>query len=37
MTWAKVTSSDSEAYHEQMSPIPSSNQSLDVALSNART
>jgi len=26
--------SDSEAYHEQMGPIPSSNGSLDIALSN---
>jgi len=29
--------SDSEAYHEQMGPIPSSNGSLDKALSNAHT
>jgi len=29
--------SDSEAYHEQMGPIPSSNGSLDIALSNAHT
>jgi len=28
---------DSEAYHEQMGPIPSSNGSLDIALSNAHT
>jgi len=28
---------DSEAYHEQMGPIPSSNESLDKALSNAHT
>ena len=27
--------SDSEAYHEQMGPIPSSNGSLDIALSSA--
>jgi len=27
----------SEAYHEQMGPIPSSNRSLDIALSNAHT
>ena len=27
---------DSEAYHEQMSSIPSSNESLDIALSNAQ-
>ena len=33
MTWAKVT----EAYHEQMGPIPSSNGSLDIDLSNAHT
>ena len=26
---------DSEDYHEQMGPIPSSNGSLDIALSNA--
>jgi len=26
---------DSEAYQEQMGPIPSSNGSLDIALSNA--
>jgi len=39
MTWAKVTALvlfvDSEAYHEQMGPLPSSNGSLDIALSNA--
>jgi len=29
--------SDSEAYHEQMSLIPSSNETLNIALSNART
>ena len=29
--------SDSEAYYEQMGPIPSSNGSLDIALSNAIT
>jgi len=36
MTWAKVTSLfvNSEAYHEQMGPIPSSNESLDIALFN---
>ena len=34
MTWARV---DSEAYHEQIGPIPSSNWSLDIALSNAHT
>ena len=28
---------DSEAYHEQMGPIPSSNGSLDITLSNAHT
>ena len=28
---------DSEAYHEQIGPIPSSNESLDIALSNAHT
>ena len=28
---------DSEAYHEQMGSIPSSNGSLDIALSNAHT
>jgi len=28
---------DSEAYHEQMGPTPSSNGSLDIALSNAHT
>ena len=28
---------DSEAYHEQMGPIPSSNGSLDIALFNAHT
>jgi len=28
---------DSEAYHEQMGPISSSNGSLDIALSNAHT
>jgi len=28
---------DSEAYHEQMGPIPSSNESLNIALSNAHT
>jgi len=28
---------DSEAPHEQMGPIPNSNGSLDVALSNAQT
>jgi len=28
---------DSEAYHEQMGPIPSTNESLDIALSNAHT
>jgi len=39
MTWAKVTSlvSDSEAYHKQMGPIPSSNGSLDIAPSNEHT
>jgi len=38
MTWAKVTSLvDSEAYHEQMGPIPSLNGGLDIALSNAHT
>jgi len=37
MTWAKATSLDSEAYHEQMGPVPSSNESLDKALSNAHT
>jgi len=40
MTWAKVTShvcEDSEAYHEQMGPIPSSNGILDIALFNAHT
>jgi len=42
VTWAKVTSLvcyfvDSEAYHEQMGPIPSSNLSLDIALSNGHT
>jgi len=37
MTWAKVTFVDSEAYHEQMGPIPSSNESLDIALSNVHT
>jgi len=39
MAWAKVTSLfvDSEAYHEQMGPISSSNASLDIALPNART
>jgi len=26
---------DSEAYHEQMGPIPSSKESLGIALSNA--
>jgi len=36
MTWAKVTRLfvDFEAYHEQ---IPSSNESLDIALFNAHT
>jgi len=34
MIWAKVTS---EAYHEQMGPLPSSNGSVDIALSNAHT
>jgi len=29
--------SDSEAYHEQMGPIPRSTGSLDIALSNAHT
>jgi len=29
--------SDSEAYHEQMGPIPSSDESLDIALSNTHT
>jgi len=29
--------SDSEAYHEQMGPIPCSNGSLDIALANAHT
>ena len=29
--------SDSQAYHEQMGQIPSSNGSLDKALSNAHT
>jgi len=29
--------SDFEAYHEQMGPIPSSNGSLDIALSNAQS
>ena len=28
---------ESEAYHEQMGPIPSSNESLDIALSNVHT
>jgi len=28
---------DSEAYHDQMGPIPSSNGSLDIALSNTHT
>jgi len=28
---------DSEAYHEQMGPIPSSNGSIDIALFNAHT
>ena len=28
---------DAEAYHELMGPIPSSNGSLDIALSNAHT
>jgi len=28
---------DAEACHEQMGPIPSSNESLDIALSNAST
>jgi len=28
---------DSESYHEQMGPIPSSNENLDVTLSNAHT
>jgi len=39
MTWAKLIHLfvDSEAYHEQMGPIPSSNGSLDIALSNAHT
>jgi len=38
MTWAKVTSlEDSEAYHEQMGLIPSSNGTLDIAPSNAHT
>jgi len=27
----------SEAYHEQTNPIPRSNESLDIALSNAHT
>jgi len=37
MSRAKVSSlfSDSEAYHEQMGLIPSSNESLDIGLSNA--
>jgi len=30
-------SSDSEAYHEQIGPIPNLNESLDRALSNANT
>jgi len=29
--------SESEAYHEQMGPIPSSNESLDIAPSNLHT
>jgi len=29
--------SDYETYHEQMSPIPSSHGTLDIALSNAHT
>jgi len=39
LTWEKLTSLfvDSEAYHEQMGPIPSSNGSVDIALSNAHT
>ena len=28
---------DSDAYHEQMGPIPSSNGNLDIALFNAHT
>ena len=28
---------DSEAYHEQIGPIPNSNETLDIALSNAHT
>ena len=37
--WPKVSHlfSDSEVYHEQMDPIPSSNGSLDKALSNMHT
>jgi len=39
MPWPTVPSlvSDSEAYHEQMGLLPSSNGSLDRALSNAHT
>jgi len=39
MSWSKVSSlvSDSEAYNEQIGPIPSSNGSLDIALYNAHT
>jgi len=29
--------SDSEAHHEKMGPIPNSNGSLDIAISNAHT
>jgi len=37
MTWAKVTLLVRRFYHEQMGPIPTSNESLEIALSNAHT
>jgi len=37
MAKSAFTFFNSEAYHEQIRPIPNSNESLDIALSNVHT